>query len=269
MWAKSSTRYGRARAHAAEEGGAAAQTLTGARCGLRGGAAADRAPLPPWVVLPDRGAAPPWPLVLPRRFAGPGRCGPPRGPRRGRGPQCCRLWLLPRRRLAPLCWRRPAGASRRARPGQGPRVCGEENGPPPRPLPCRGSRGKPGEARAVRRLFPPPSRSGSDFSLRSILSPCRRTVASWKAAFTALCIPRAGFPGLSPRLLQVSAWRFPPPLLTLPDRGLGVGAFATSPLTFGPIDRVKSRRAGRASVVEGLRCLGGPSVLGLFDENSW
>lgn len=56
--------------------------------------------------------------------------------------------------------------------------------------------------------------------------------------------------------------------LSLSDGGLGAGTFATSPLTFGPVDRVKSRCTGRASVVEGLRCVGGPAVLGLFGENA-
>lgn len=99
------------------------------------------------------------------------------------------------------------------------------------------SRSEPGGARAGPRLFPGLAcRSGSDSCRRSILSPCPRTVASWKAAFTALCIPRARFPGPScSRLRQVSACRLSPPLLTLSDGGLDVGAFATSPLTFGPI----------------------------------
>lgn len=91
------------------------------------------------------------------------------------------------------------------------------------PSPAAGSRREPGGARAGPRLFPGLAcRSGSDCSRRSILSPCPRTVASWKAAFTALCIPRAGFPGLSSRLRQVSACRLSPPPLTLAGGGLDV-----------------------------------------------
>lgn len=101
------------------------------------------------------------------------------------------------RPLAPS-WGRPhapllatvAGASRRARP----RVRGGENGPP-RPLPRRGpERETLAERASARRLHPGPAASGSDSSRRSILCLCPRTVASWKAAFTALCIPRAGSP---------------------------------------------------------------------------
>lgn len=89
------------------------------------------------------------------------------------------------------------------------------------PSPAAGSRREPGGARAGPRLSPGLAcRSGSDSSRRSILSPWPRTVASWKAAFTALCIPRAGFPGrCCSRLRRLSACRLSPPPLALAGGG--------------------------------------------------
>lgn len=145
----------RARAHAAEAGGAAARTqapgppraASRRRCRPCAFAAVGRAPTPA-----RRPPRPSFYRVVSRAADSATRRG---GPERGRGPQGCRLWLLPRRRLAPHCWRRPAGASRRARPGRGDRVCAAGRAGRRRaPAPCRGPRRKPGEARAARRPLP-------------------------------------------------------------------------------------------------------------------
>lgn len=50
---------------------------------------------------------------------------------------------------------------------------------------------------------------------------------------------------------QVSAWRHPSPSLTLWEDGFGAGTFATSPLTFGPMDRVL--KVGALAVPRWLR----------------
>lgn len=111
-----------------------------------------------WAAPPDPGAAPASPLVLPRRFVGGGRRHPPRGSERGRRPLCSRCRLLPRRRLAPHCWRRPAGASRLARPGRRGGVCAAgRTGRPCAPSPAARSRRKPGGARAGLHLAPGPA----------------------------------------------------------------------------------------------------------------
>lgn len=122
---------------------------------------------------------------------------------------------------------------------------GSERVAPAAPSPAAGSRREPRGARAGPRLSPGLACcSGSDSSSRSILSPCRRTVASWKAAFTALCIPRAGFPGLSSRLRQVSACRLSPPPLTLAGGGLDVARLQQVLRLLDPHRSFASRRAG-------------------------
>lgn len=227
-----------------------AEALTQARRGPQAGAAADSAP-----VLPAGHPPTPARRLLAARstvsLRRPRVLRPPRGPERDRPPPCSRRRLLPRGRLAPHCWRRRADASRRARPGGGPRVRGERTGRPrpSSPLPRRrvGGEGR----RSARR--PPaaswPSRSGPAASRCSILCLCRCAVASWKAALTALCIPRAQFPGLScPRLRQVLAWRLPPAPFTLSQGGLGCGHVRNKSLDFGIRNRVQSRCAGPASV---------------------
>lgn len=138
MWAKSSTRYVRA----------LGPRRRSRRCCGRDadpGPTVGREPprLQPvrpwrlWAAPPDPGAAPPSPLVLARRLAGGRRRHPPRVPERGRGPPCSRRRPLPLRCLAPHCWRRPAGASRRVRPGRRGGLCagGERAAPAPPPRP--------------------------------------------------------------------------------------------------------------------------------------
>lgn len=115
---------------------------------------------------------------------------------------------------------------------------GGRTGRPCAPSPAAGARRKPGGARAGRRLAPGPAARAPILPVAPFCL-CRRTVASWKAAFTALCIPRALLPALSCSCLrQVSAWRLLPPPLTLREGGFVAGKFATSPLTFGPMARV-------------------------------
>lgn len=218
-------------------------------------------PCRPWAVPPGSGAASLSPLVLPRRFAGRGRCGQPRGPRaRTRAavqPPSAPPSPLPRLPLLAAAGGRALPAA--LGPGSGAACVwrGFSTGRYRAPSLAARSRSEPGGARAGPRLFPGLAcRSGSDSCRRSILSPCPRTVASWKAAFTALCIPRAGFPGPScSRLRQVSACRLSPPLLTF-RRRLGCGRVCNKSFDFWThVDPLKVGALGPASMVEGWQCL--------------
>lgn len=188
-----------------------------------------------WAAPSHPGAAPPSPLVLPRRFAGRGRYGPPRGPVRGRGPPCSRRRPLPRRHHPPHCWRRPAGASRRARPGRWGRVCAAgRTGRRRAPSPAARSRKKPGGARAGRRLFPGPAARAPIPLVAPFCLPGRARSPHGRPHSWPFVSRAPSFLGSCSRLRQVSAWRLLPPRLTLSEACFGVGTFATSRLTFAP-----------------------------------
>lgn len=189
---------------AADADGAAAWTLIGVTAGREPGSAADREP----------GASGPRRCVCGVPLTPCSRASFLRAVERGAGPLCSRRRpparsSLPQGGLTSHCWLRW-----RALPAELGRVCGAGRTGPPRPLPRRppdggGGRSPAGRARA--RPPPPPSRpccSGSDSSRRSILCLLVRARSpSWKAAFTAFCIPRAGSPGLPcSRWRQVSVW---------------------------------------------------------------
>lgn len=108
-----------------------------------------------WAAPPDPGAAPTLPVVLPRRFTGRGRGDLPRGSERGRRPPCSHRLPLPRLRLALHCWRRPAGASRRARPGRQDGVCAAGRTAAPAPPPPPPGRGGSPAGRAPAAASPP------------------------------------------------------------------------------------------------------------------
>lgn len=170
-------------------GSAAAAPADGAAAWTLAGAAAGREPARVQTVRPWRLRAAPPSAASPRplfsrvvlRVAGSGARAaaavqPPPQP-------------LPRGGLTPHCWRR-----RRALPAELGRVCGAGRTGRRAPSPAARRRGSPGRARALRLLLGPAARVPIP-PRRSILCLCPRTVASWKAAFTSLCIPRAGSRG--------------------------------------------------------------------------
>lgn len=145
----------RARAHAAEAGAAAAQTqalgppraASRRRCRPCAFAAAGRAPTP--------ARRPPRPS-----FYGVVLRAADSATRRGtRSAAAGRKAAASGSSLAAASLPIVGGGRRALRVALGPAwgtacVCGGESGPPPRPLPCRGPRREPGEARAARRPLP-------------------------------------------------------------------------------------------------------------------
>lgn len=207
-----------------------------------------------WAAPPGRRSAR-LALVLPRRFVGGGRRHPPRGSADA-GHCAAAAGSSPRRRLAPHCWRRPAGASRLARPGRRGGVRGRGG----RAAPCAPSpaaaRSRKAAGRAPAFTLPRPCRSGSDSFGRSFCvsvvtgsphgRPCSRPFVS-----------RAQLPELPcPRLRQVSAWRHPFFLLSLFGRRLRCGHVCNKSADFRTHGScLKSRCTGPTSVFEGLQCL--------------
>lgn len=257
MWAKSSTRYVRARAHAAEAGGTAVRTLTRgppqaasrrrcrpcalAACGPRRPTPARCPPRPSFYRVVSRAAADA--ASRGARSADAGRRAAAAGPSLA----AATLSIVGGgRRALPAALGPGGGAAcaRRGRTGRRRRA----------PSPAAGPSRKPGGARAGRRLSPGPAARApiplvAPFCLLGRARSPHGRPHSWPFVSRA-----PSFLGSCSRLRQVSAWRLLPPLLTLSEGGFGVGTFATSPLTSATSFVLKSRCAGLASVVEGLQC---------------
>lgn len=198
-------------------------------------------PCRPWAVPPGSGAASLSPLVLPRRFAGRGRCGQPRGPRaRTRAavqPPSAPPSPLPRLPLLAAAGGRALPAA--LGPGSGAAcVCGGGSArvataPPPLP---------PGRGASPAGRAPAPASSPA--------LPAARAPIPVVAPFCLRVRARSphGRPHSPPFVSRAPGFLGPPArvcdrfrraafllLSSLSDGGLDVGAFATSPLTFGPM----------------------------------
>lgn len=150
-------------------------------------------------------------------------------------------------------------------------MAGVQHGSLPRPLPCRQVKER---ARRGARRPPPFPRPCPPLGLR-FLSSLHFVSVSAHGRLMEGRIHRPLYPArpVSWALLLAFATGFGvPPFSSSPHtfrRRLGCGRVCNKSFDFWThIDPLKVGALGPASMVEGLQCLGGPVVLGLFDENT-